>query len=126
MKNLILYFTLFIAIGCIRAQDKHTIANGDVLVLGQPSGSTYAHIHFAKKNIIIKRGAIADFNSLVGQKVIVHQITTTKDGALKGTLKRKNGQDFFRFFPKVKSDLEKALNAGELRILGKENIEVQK
>ncbi len=119
MKNLIFYFIFLLAIGSINAQEQNNFMLGDVLILGQPTGNSYVHIHFPKKNIIIKRGAITNFKNLAGQKLVVHEITTSEDGNLVAVLKKKNGKKFFRFFSKVQADLTKALDSGELKL--KEN-----
>ncbi|MGK0494496.1 MAG: hypothetical protein ACJAU2_000875 [Maribacter sp.] len=118
MKKLSLYLAFIISVGLLNAQGQdNTIAIGDVLVLSQPSGSSYQYIDFPKPNIIIKRGGIATFNNLIGQKLIVIEIITTEDGSKDAVLTRKDGQNFFRFFPKVSSNLDKALANGELKTL---------
>lgn len=110
------------ALGYIQAQEQSDLTTGDILFLGKPSsGNSYQHIDFPKKNIIIKRGGIANFNKLTGQKVVVHQIINVKDGSTLAILKKKNGKNFFRFFPKIQCHLNKALNSGELRRVEKEN-----
>jgi hypothetical protein len=126
MKKLGLYLALITSVGLLNAQEQgSTIAIGDVLVLSQPSSSSYLYIDFPKPNIIIKRGAIATFNNLIGQKLTVIEIITTKDGGKDAVLVRKDGRNFFRFFPKVTSNLNKALANGELKTLKKENVIAQ-
>ncbi len=121
MRNLVFYVA-FIAAGLLQAQEqKDTIVKGDILILSQPLGSSYFHIEFPKKNIIIKRGAIANFNNLIGQKLVVDQIILFEDGTTEAILKRKDGKNFFRFFPKVKSNLDKAVATGELKIPKRKN-----
>ncbi|MCX2718241.1 hypothetical protein [Lentiprolixibacter aurantiacus] len=87
----------------------------DVLVIQQPSGPDFKHIHFPKKNFIIKRGGIANMKQLAGKKVIVEAISYDKDGSTLITLSRQDGMKFFRAFPTVKASLEDALDSGELR-----------
>ncbi|MFH6603390.1 hypothetical protein ACEZ3G_07875 [Maribacter algicola] len=120
MRRAALVLTLFLSFGAIlKAQDKEgTISEGDIVVLAQTAGSNYRYIHFPRKNFIIKRGAIANFNELVGKKLIVAQIETDKDGNLNATLRRKDGHNFFRFYPTVKAEISKALQNGELRMKG--------
>jgi hypothetical protein len=126
MKKLGLYLALITSVGLLNAQEQgSTIAIGDVLVLSQPSSSSYLYIDFPKPNIIIKRGGIATFNNLIGQKLTVIEIITTKDGGKDAVLVRKDGRNFFRFFPKVTSNLNKALANGELKTLKKENVIAQ-
>lgn len=117
MKKL-LCIAIFALSGVVLAQDNlKTVEVGDVLVLSEPAKETYKHIDFPRKNTIMKRGAIADFKNLVGKRVIVSEISTLADGTKQVVLKREDGQDFFRFYPSVKGDLDKALAAGELRLL---------
>ena len=87
----------------------------DVLVIQEPSGLDFKHIHFPKKNFIIKRGGIANMNQVAGKKVVVETISYDKDGATLVTLRRQDGKRFFRAFPTVKASLEEALDSGELR-----------
>lgn len=117
MKKL-LCIAIFALSGVVLAQDNlKSVKVGDVLVLSKPVKETYKHIDFPRKNIIMKRGAIADFNSLIGKKVVVSELSTAADGTKQVVLKREDGKDFFRFYPSVKSNLDKALATGELKLL---------
>ena len=105
---------LSFSIGMLQAQEiTSLVEKGTVLTLGTATASGYQHIDFPRKNIIIKRGAIADFNNLAGRKIIVEEIGT-KNGRTEVVLKRKDGRNFFRFWPTVTTDIEKALAKGEL------------
>ena len=86
----------------------------DVLVIEEPSGADFKHIHFPRKNFIIKRGGIANLKSLKGTKVVVDDISY-KDGVTLITISRMDGRKFFRAFPTVTAKFESALEAGELR-----------
>ena len=102
----------------MNAQDtSDQISIGDIMVINEPSGADFNHIHFPRKNFIIKRGGIADMKSVYGNYVMVTDIKVKKDGSTEVTLQRKNGRKFFRSFPTVKANLEKALADGELAIL---------
>ncbi len=92
------------------------VEKGTILKLGQVSASSYQYIDFPRKNIIIKRGAIADFNNLEDRKVVVEEVSTL-NGKTTVILKRKDGCNFFRFWPTVTSDIEMALAKGELKML---------
>lgn len=87
----------------------------DVLVIQQPTGPDFKHIHFPRKNFIIKRGGIANMKQLAGKKVVVDAISYKDDGSTLITLRRQDGKKFFRAFPTVKASLENALDSGELR-----------
>jgi hypothetical protein len=111
---------LLASIAMLRSQEKvHKVSRGDILTVGSPSGSTYQHIDFPRKNIIIKRGAIADFNNLLEIKVIVEHMAANKDGSTEVVLKRKDGHNFFRFYPFITANLDKALEKAELKVLVK-------
>ena len=116
MRKSILFTAFLFSVYLLQGQAIDNIAEGDVLVLGEPSGSAYVAIDFPRRNIIIKRGAIADFKALIGKKLIVLRIENEKNGNKIAVLKRKDGQNFFRFFPEVKANLSQALNARELTI----------
>ena len=119
MRNSIVILAFLLSIAIMQSQQNDPlVAEGDVLTLSQPSGSDYQHIDFPKKNIIIKRGAIPNFNGLIGEKLIVEEIETDKSGKTIAVLRRKDGRNFFRFYPRVKADIAKALANGEVRRRG--------
>lgn len=97
--------------------EAYDFAEGDVLELGEASGSRYQNIDFPRKNIIIKRGAIADFKGLVGVKLVIQEIMNDKKGEKIAVLKRTDGRNFFRFFPQVEARLSKAITSGELKMV---------
>ncbi len=118
MRKSVFLLTLFLGLGgMLKAQgDGTTFSEGDILVLAEVPGSNYRHIQFPRKNSIIKRGAIANFNGLIGKKLVVARIETDKNGNAQALLKRKDGRNFFRFYPTVKAELSKALQNGELNL----------
>ena len=96
MKKSILFLAFVFCSLALQAQSSnYNLAEGDILILGEPSGSEYRNIDFPRKNIIIKRGAIADFNALIGKKLVVQQISNTKNGKAIAILKRKDDLNFF-------------------------------
>ena len=115
MKKSAVFVAFIISIGMLRAQENTSIIEkGAVFTLGSASVSGYQHIDFPRKNIIMKRGAIVDFKNLAGREVVVEQILS-QNGDIQVLLKRKDGLNFFRFYPTVKANLEKALLKGELK-----------
>ncbi|MGB7392769.1 MAG: hypothetical protein WA913_00100 [Pricia sp.] len=110
-------FTVFLfSIGMLFGQENtDMIQKGTVLTLGEVSASGYEHVDFPRKNFIIKRGAIANFNALHGEKVVVEDVLS-KNGATEVVLERQNGRKFFRFWPTVTADLDQALKEGELKL----------
>lgn len=119
MQKVIVLITFLIFTGMFYGQENEfPIEKGAVLTLGKPSyGLEYRYIDFPKRNIIIKKGAIANFNDLVGKKVKIENVIFEKHGTTKTIIKRNDGLHFFRFFPIIKADLKKAIAAGELKIV---------
>jgi hypothetical protein len=117
MIKSLLFIVLFAMTSWMNAQETYpNLVKGDIVILGNPKGSDYHYIDFPRKNSIIKRGAIANFNALIGKKLVVEHIETNKTGTVVASLKRKDGQKFFRFFPTVKANLNGALNSGEIKL----------
>ncbi len=98
------------------AQEKQEvpIQEGTVLTIAKPSSAEFQHIHFPRKNFIIKRGGIANLKSVYGKKVEVVSYSYNDEGETIVTLKPTNGIKFFRNFRTVDAHLEDALSAGEL------------
>lgn len=114
MKKCI-YFIIF-AFMAISAQGQQTqpaVNEGMEFTILSPESSEFHHIHFPRKNFIIKRGAIPNMKALYGTRVVVTAIDYV-NGMPQATLKRKDGRKFFRHFATVKADISQALDAGEL------------
>ncbi|MEM9142896.1 MAG: hypothetical protein AAGA86_07910 [Bacteroidota bacterium] len=88
---------------------------GDYLIIGSSDNGNFDHIHFPKKNLIIKRGGIADMKSVYGKTVVITEINSNNNGATGVVLERKDGRKFFRHLKSVTADLENALADGELK-----------
>ena len=117
MKKSILFLAFLFCSNAFQAQSiDYDMTEGSTLLLGEPSGSDYTSIDFPRKNIIRKRGAIPNFDTLIGKKLVVQQIDKTNGDEIIAILKRKDGLNFFRFFPKVKANLALAIESGELKI----------
>lgn len=112
-KNVVFLVLALIFSGLSVSAQTSSVRLGSTLVLGKADANGYDHIQFPRKNFIIKRGAIADFNRLTGMEVIVEDVVERGDATLV-TLKRADGGKFFRFFPEVTARLEAALESGEL------------
>lgn len=116
MKALLLVLFLFSNFNYVLGQENDIIiSKGTTYTLSGPEGHTYNHIDFPRRNIIIKRGAIADYNSLIGLEIVIKDLKKEKNGSTKVILERKDGRPFFRFFPTVEANLEKAIAVGELK-----------
>ena len=116
MRNIAIWIFFVLSAFLIQAQQKQqfNIQKGVILTIEGPSASDYKHVHFPRKNFIIKRGGIADMKTVLGKKVEIIDYTYTSDGSTEVTLKLLDGKKFFRKFNTVKADLEDALSTGEL------------
>lgn len=114
-KAVIFIVSIFLTSAMMAQENRSSVQKGAILTLGPVSAVGYQHIDFPRKNIIIKRGAIADFNSLEGRKVIVEKVQV-EDGTTIATLRLKDGRDFFRFWPTVTTDIDNAIVKGELKL----------
>jgi hypothetical protein len=115
MKALLLVLFLFSSFNYVLGQENDVISKGTTYTLNRPEGHTYKYIDFPRRNIIIKRGAIADYNSLIGLEIVVKDLVKNTNGSTTAILERKDGRPFFRFFPTVEANLENALVSGELK-----------
>ncbi len=111
MKKYLLFLGLFITAVNLQAQE---VAVGDTFEIGSPDSSQYAHLEFPRANFIIKRGGIANYKSVQGQKVVVTSIKEKKDGTKVVKIKRADGNRFFGSHWQVAANVEKALESGEL------------
>ncbi len=114
MKKTLLILTALGSFSFMNAQhieESSNIEIGDQLIIAKPTNAKY--INFPKKNMIIKRGAIANFENLKDVKVKVTNIEKSKENTLI-TLKREDEKPFFRFYKKITAKAEKAIEAGEL------------
>lgn len=117
MKKLSILILLLIFTGMSNAQENDKlVAKGDIIVLGIPEGHHYQYVDFPRRNIILKRGAVANFKALAHKDLVVEAIDMKRDGSTQVTLKRRDGINFFKFYPTVTANLEKALVEGELVI----------
>jgi hypothetical protein len=122
MIKYVIFSFVLLSFGILNAQSSNSsIAVGDILIISQPVYDTYKHVDFPRKNTIIKRGAIANFNGLMGLKVVVDELKTSKNGSTIISLKRIDGKKFFRFYETVTADFNDALNSGEIKMVTKKN-----
>lgn len=119
MKQLI--FTLLFAIGSIGLYANEAncavpqeVQVGDVFKIGDPDAPRYRHINFPRPNFIVKKGGIANYNRLEGNKVVVTAVKQKKDGTIEVKIKRTDGVRFFGSHREVSADLKAALDSGEL------------
>ncbi|QWX82615.1 hypothetical protein H0I23_09040 [Cellulophaga sp. HaHaR_3_176] len=111
MKTIISMFCFLFMSFTIHAND---IKVGSVLIISNPSSNQYKHIELPKKNFIIKKGGIADYSTILNEKVVVSDLTTSENGDIEVVLKRENGKRFFNSHTVLKANLSQALQANEL------------
>lgn len=114
-----LAFALLFSASLLQAQEEvktntSKVQIGDVLEIGTSKRMDYKHINFPRANFIIKRGGLANYKGLKGDRVVVTAIETNKDGSTKIKIKRKDGGRFFGSHTVVSADINNALAAGEL------------
>jgi len=119
MRIIVLAILFVVATTNINAQSANPqeIKVGDVLEIGRPDAPQFKHIDFPRANFIIKKGGIANYKTVVGNKVVVTDIKEKKDGTVVVKIKKTDGKRFFNSHPVVKADLKDALESGELNVL---------
>lgn len=113
MKNNILFALLFIFFTSLTfSQNTDPKVNvGDVFIIGETDN--YKHINFPKRNFIIKRGGIANYESIKGKKVEVTSIKE-KNGNLVATIKLASKKKFFNSHKYVTVNISEAIDNKEL------------
>lgn len=115
MRKLIFILLVTFSLAGTRAQNiSHPSQIGDTFIIAQPDAKDFEHINFPRANFIIKRGGIANIKSVIGNKVQITGLKENKDGTTDVILKRVDGKNFYRKFPAVTANLERALEGGEL------------
>ena len=116
-----LFFIVLLVLGTISVNAQNTkqilqeeVEVGDILQIGEPDASRFQHIEFPRPNFIIKKGGIANYKRVEGDKVVVTSIKETKNGTIEVQIKLANGGRFFRTHNVVTADLKNALESGEL------------
>ena len=94
--------------------DIQEIKVGDELTISDPSSSSYAYIHFPKKNFILKKGGTLNFKSLAGTKVIVTEISKSKSGDILIKVMKKNGGSFLNTLKTLNIEYDKAIKNSEV------------
>ena len=117
-----LFFTLLLLVGGISANAQNmksdapqSVQIGDKFEIGSPNSSTFKHVDFPRLNFIVKRGGIASYKRVEGQKVVVTSVNEMKDGTLRVKIKRADGGRFFGSHTVVSADINEALASGELQ-----------
>lgn len=114
MKKMIFFAVFSFVIGSLQAQQVGaTVNEGDVFTISDPSGPEFNHLHFPRKNFIMKRGGVPDMKKVKGLQVVVTAVDSN-NGKTRVTLERRDGGKFFRHYRTVDASLDQALASGEL------------
>ena len=114
MKNRAFFINLMIFLLCPFFLMAQEVEVGDIFVLGKKEGAQYEHLLLPRKNIIIKRGGIADLKQIAGLEVEVTAFSYDAKGNALVSLQRTDGAKFFRSFREIKARYEPAVEEGEL------------
>ena len=115
MKKTLIFATFALMGYFVSAQvSTSDVEIGDILTINKPKTADYQHIYFPRKNFIYKRGAIPTYKGIYNEEVEVINVQYSSKGDAIVTLKRTDGNKFFRFFPTVKANFDKAVKSGEL------------
>lgn len=116
MKNNILSTVLaFFAAVCMYGQtDTSSFDKGAVFEIGTVKNDTYEHINFPRTNFIIKKGGIANYKNIEGQKVVVTSVKEKKNGKKVATIKRLDSKRFFNSHKYITVAFDEAIASKEL------------
>ena len=114
-KNILFTLLMIFFSGIIFSQSSNSSINvGDVFIIGEVSNNNYKHINFPRPNFIIKKGGIASYKNIPGEKVEVTSIKEKKDGSLVATVKLTSKKNFFNSHKYVTADISEAISEKEL------------
>jgi len=117
MKNVfILFFVAIFSSSLISAQKSdNNFKKGDVFIISKVENNNYKHIYFPKKNFIIKKGGIVNFENVYEQNIEIVSTKTDKKGNLIATIKLVSGKRFFNSHKYLKANISRALLEKELK-----------
>jgi hypothetical protein len=114
-KNILFAFLMIFFTGSIFAQThKSSVEIGDVFIIGEVSNNNYKYINFPRPNFIIKKGGMANYNNIPGEKVKVTSIKEKKDGSILATIELTSSNNFFNSHKYVTVYITEAITEKEL------------
>ncbi|WP_166387504.1 MULTISPECIES: dihydroorotase [unclassified Polaribacter] len=116
MKFNLLFSFLFVFLSSIMySQNSNSdIKVGDVFVVGEVINNNYKHINFPRANFIIKKGGLANYKNVKGEKVQIKSIKESKNGALIATIELASKKKFFNSHKYIKVNINEAILQKEL------------
>jgi len=114
-KVVVLTFLLIFFSGSIYSQNTDTnIKVGTVFTIAEVANNNYTHINFPKANFILKKGGIANYETIKGEKVEVTSIKENAKGTLIATIKLTSKRYFFNSHKYVTVAIDEAIANKEL------------
>ena len=116
MKNNILssVFAFFVSFFMYSQSSVSDFNLGDVFLIGNANYNSYKHINFPRANFIIKKGGIANYKNIKGEKVVITSIKEKRNGKKVATIKLVNSRRFFNSHKYVTVDIDEAIKSKEL------------
>ncbi|APG64875.1 dihydroorotase [Tenacibaculum todarodis] len=116
MKNNILSTVLafFITLFMFSQSSESDFNSGDIFIIGSVKFNNYKHINFPKDNFIIKKGGLANYKNIKGEKVIITSIKQDNKGKRVAIIKLVNSRKFFNSHRYITVDIEEAIENREL------------
>ena len=117
MKNFLIAILIVFTSLSLSAQEKNIeVKKGDIYEIITPSGNSYKHINFPRKNIILKKGGVLTNQTVNGKEVIVTKVTKKNNGSTKIKVKPTDGSGFYKVIKSVTIHFEEAIKSGEIKV----------
>jgi hypothetical protein len=114
-KHILVAFILIFFSSIVYAQNtKSSINVGDVFTINEVASNDYKHINFPNSNLIIKKGGIASYQHITGEKVEITSMKEKKDGSRVATIKLTSKKLFFNSHKYITVAIDKAIDQKEL------------
>ncbi|WP_372756528.1 hypothetical protein [Mariniflexile sp.] len=89
---------------------------GDVLVINATSNVKYNHINFPQLNIVAKRGNLANYKSVHGNRVVIKEVMNNNNGNTTVLIENEDESKFFGIVKQVKANYTKSIASGEMSV----------
>ncbi|MBC8754556.1 dihydroorotase [Kordia sp. YSTF-M3] len=116
MKNHIIVALLIVFFSSsLYSQNSDSDINvGTVFTIGEVYNNNYKHINFPNANFILKKGGIANYENIKGEKVEITSVKKKKDGSLIATIKLASDKLFFNSHKYITANISEAIDKKEL------------
>ena len=119
MKNNVLSSVLaFLVTAFMYSQNSTSEFNsGDVFKIGNAKHNNYKYINFPRANFIVKKGGIANYKNIKGEKVVITSIEEKSNGKRVATIKLVESRKFFNSHKYVTVNIDDAIKNKELLVV---------